>query len=427
MGLIEILNEKQKRVVAAVKEHAETLLDHTPNFKYFTLHGSSHIENMFNMADTLINNGISLNQDEAFLLSLSICIHDLGMVVPLSQLSFVDVFSGKNQIADPASLELFIRQNHHELIDKYMEDNFIFLTNLGVSPSDCAVINEIGRGHRKIPLSLQYGTAKNLGALLRVIDEFDIGPERAPIAVLRQNYKDMDGTSCWHWFKHNIVEHWRIGDNVVYSIEDGIKNITFKLIVHPPHNKSIPYWSRQIARPINKTLIDDGAADIIFEKWKIRIKFDNKNSLSKSMWLGQDWDSIEEKALSHGRKVILLIDDEVRKMEDLFIPLMERFHIEYSPNARDAFIKLEASKIDLAVVDLQVSSGEIWSADETEQFKSTGKNICKEILLKYPKTKIGILTGSRYEVDVKELPLVFFLRKPVDPEKFEEKIYEVLN
>jgi hypothetical protein len=40
---------------------------------------------------------------------------------------------------------------------------------------------------------------------------------------------------------------------------------------------------------------------------------------------------------------------------------------------------------------------------------------------------VGILSGTRHDVDIEELNLEFFLKKPVDPEKFEERIYAVLE
>ena len=152
------------------------------------------------------------------------------------------------------------------------------------------------------------------------------------------------------------------------------------------------------------------------------------NELSKANPLGSEWEKIEKKALSHGRKVILLIDDEVRKMKDLLVPLMNDFHIIFAPHARDALTKVAATKIDLAIVDMQIGSGGLWNAEETENFKATGKKLCEEIRKISPETKVGILTGTRYNLDSCEnLPLKFLIRKPVDPKRFEGIIYEILK
>lgn len=427
MHLIDLLSPDKKRIFEAVKKNSEELLDCSPKFKFFTLHGKIHIENMIGLADSLIEGGLNLTSEDAFLLSIAICVHDLGMIIPLKDVPYTEILKGRQQVSDTASIENLVREYHHELINSYMAKNFGFLTSLGISPSDCGLIEEIAKSHRKTNLSSQRGCVKYLGALLRVLDEFDIGSTRAPIGVFRQNYEDMDGNSCWHWFKHNIVDTWRVGHNVNFITKDIGKIIQFKLIVRPSKTESIPYWLKQISRPMLKVLKDEGAASIIKEKWNIIISLAYDFDSSKAVTLGKDWELIETKSLSHGRKVILVVDDEVRKMEDLFIPLMNNFYVLFSPNARDALTKISATKVDLAIIDLQVGSGDLWGAEETHNYKQTGKKLCEEINLKYTETKVGILSGTRHDVNLEGLRLEFFFKKPVDPEKFEEEVNAILE
>jgi hypothetical protein len=198
--------------------------------------------------------------------------------------------------------------------------------------------------------------------------------------------------------------------------------------VRSPLEGNIPYWLHQIKRPMNKVLYGEDVAQIILERWKIKIKIEEMSDLSKPNYLGPEWEKIEQKALSHSRGVILLIDDEVRKMEDLFTNLMKDFHIIYSPNAKDALEKINEIKVDLAIVDMQIGSGKLWTSQETGDYKLTGKKLCEEIIRKSPKTKIGILTGTRYDLDpCRDLPLVFLLKKPIDPEVFERRIFDVFR
>lgn len=428
MTILDLMDPEKKPIVSAVKHHAEQLLDHSPKFRYFTLHGKAHIESMLRTADLFLNLGISLCENEAYLLCLAICIHDLGMVVPLNQASYTEIFQGRPQIADPALIELFIRDVHHELVDSYVAEHFDFLTSLGLTPPECGLLKEIARSHRRISLSELTGYARNLGGLLRIIDEFDIGPARAPAEVLRNTYKDMDATSCWHWFKHNIVDTWSLGHNIQLITEKTAKTIRLELIVRPPEAKSIPYWRHQIMRPLRRVLFDEGAAGVIVEHWGIRIRVEHSDVSSKANPLGNEWEEIEQKAFSHGRKVILLIDDEVRKMEDLLIPLMHDFHIIFSPNAKDALTKIRATEINLAIIDMQIGSGRLWTPQETDNYKATGKKLCEEILKLSPKTKVGILTGTRYDLkSCAGLPLEFIMKKPVDPEEFESAINDIFK
>ncbi|MFX1504417.1 MAG: hypothetical protein ACFFDH_25890, partial [Promethearchaeota archaeon] len=145
--------------------------------------------------------------------------------------------------------------------------------------------------------------------------------------------------------------------------------------------------------------------------------------------LGLIWEEIEQKAFSHGRKVILLIDDEMRKMEDLLFPLMTDFYIIFSPNAKDALTKINATdNISLVIIDMQIGSAGLWTPEDTDNFKTTGIKLCHEILKKFPKIKIGILTGTRYKINsYNDLPLAFFLKKPIDPEEFERMIRDIIK
>lgn len=321
-----------------------------------------------------------------------------------------------------------IRESHHELIDNYVISHFDFLLSLGLTPQECVLLRDISKCHRKIDLNQTTGYVKSIGAILRVIDELDIYTSRAPSSVLIEQYDEMDSTSCWHWLKHNICEDWMLEHNV--EIERGVQNkVIFNIAVHPPKSSSIPYWLTQVRRPIQRVLYDEGSARIISEKFNLIVSIQVSSELSSDLQLGDDWLLIHDKALSAGRKVILVIDDEVRKLEDLFLPLMQSYHVIFAQNAKDGLDKLAATKIDFAVVDLQVGSGFQWSAEETQDFKMTGVKVCKEILSQHPDTKVGILTGSRYDIaEVESLTgLQFLLRKPIDPEIFEKEIDNVLS
>jgi len=403
-------------------------LDHTPRFKYFTLHGAQHIHNLFTITDLLTECGLRLTKDQAFLLGCAICTHDLGMIVPLITLDISELFPGMPQPAEPTDLERQIRNAHHTLIGNYIDNNFGFLTSLGLTPGDCALIRDIGRCHRKIDLTTTEGFPRSIGALLRVVDELDVFASRAPQAILRANFHEMDATSCWHWFKHIIVEDWRLGHNV-QVVPGAAPKITFKIAVHPSKATSIPYWLTQIYRPINRVLFDEAAARIVSETWGIQLEATRSQELSSAVPLGTEWGDLENKALSAGRKVILVVDDEVRKLVDLFLPIMMDYHVMFAPNTKDGLDKLAAAEIDLAIIDLQIGSGLQWSADDTSDFKMTGVKLCQEIHAKYPKTKFGILTGSRYNTnEAKGLPgLQFLLKKPVDPDELHKEVKRVLS
>lgn len=420
--------ENKANTLRAVKGHAESLMNHSPRFKFFTLHGTQHFENLFEILLQLQDGGIKLSEHELYLLSLAICIHDLGMVVSLAEKDTIEILEGRPEATDPAALEEFIRTVHHELVDAYYQDNLGFLLALGISPPELALVRDISRCHRKVFLHQQLGLVKYLGALLRVIDELDLGSNRAPIAVFRNLAAEMDATSCWHWFKHNIVAPWTPNHTLLYKTEGKHKTIEFILTVHPSKVESTQYWLRQIRGPIWKAIDDNGAGEIIKDHFGVSIKLTTGFEMSGANNLGEWWGNIEDRALSAGRKVILVIDDEFRKLEDLFVPLQDDYHVLQARNAKEALVTLKAKEVDLAIVDMQIGSGGLWSEDETDEFKRTGIKLCREIRALHPATIVGILTGTKHSLPaLEELDVSFFWRKPIDPNYLKEQVHAILR
>jgi hypothetical protein len=388
---------------------------------------SPRLNNLFRIFELLLRGGIKLSRHEIYLLSLAICIHDLGMVCALRDWQIVDVLEGAEESADPAALEDFIREAHHKLVENYLEDNAGFLTSAGVSVPDIGHVRDISKCHRKVILEDQSGFVKHLGAL-RIIDELDVSYERAPADILRNSYREMDATSCWHWFKHNIVEPWQLGHTVSYEETNRQKAISFYIGVCPTEESTIPYWATQTLNPIIRVLRHEGARKIILERFSVEITAEIRDELCKVNKLDQTWQQIEKRALSSSHPVILVVDDEFRKYQDLFLPLIGKYHIMSATNANDALIKIQAARPRLVIVDMQVSSGGIWTDSETKDFKFTGYKLCQEIRTRFPDMLLGTFTGTRYPVpDMTDLKLSFDLRKPVDPDYFVDKIQRVLS
>ncbi len=60
---------------------------------------------------------------------------------------------------------------------------------------------------------------------------------------------------------------------------------------------------------------------------------------------------------------------------------MDQYHVIPAFHAKDALAKLQAANVDLAIVDMQIGSGGIWSENQTQDFKATGCRLCQEICL----------------------------------------------
>jgi hypothetical protein len=422
------LTEKHRETLAIVKSNAERLLNYTPRFRFFTLHGSNHLESLFEILSLLLDGGIELSEQELYLLSLALCIHDLGMVSQLRDLELEDILQGKPESADPAGVEDYIREIHHELVDRFVESHLDFLASSGLTPAEIGHVIDISRCHRKVVLETQSGFIQYLGALLRIVDELDLSAKRAPVDVLRNHYQAMDATSCWHWFKHNIVEPWHINQTVSYSLVDGRKAITFRVGVRPTDERTIDYWLSQTIDPLVRVVRDEGAGQIVKEKFGVNINVEPADELCRVNKLDSVWSEIEKKSLSSSLPVILAVDDQFGKLEDLFLPLMRKFRVMSSDSAKDALIKLRATDVKLVIIDMQMGSGGMWNASETSDYKFTGQKLCEEIRANWPEVRIGILTGTRYSLPPLEyLKLAFLLRKPVDPDLFVKKVTDVLS
>lgn len=426
--ILSKLNTQNRDALVAVKRKSAELLDRNPRFKYFTLHGEAHLSSLFDVFKLLIDGGITLTQEDLFVLSLAICTHDLGMVVALSDKQTDDLLDGKPQDTDPTLIEEFVRKTHHDLVALYYQQDFNFLTSLQISPQTVGLVREVSRMHRQIPLSARSGKIKTLGALLRVIDELDLSAARAPYTVLEAIYPDIDATSCWHWYKHNIVEGWSVSQNVFFNDLNSRKSIVFKLQVHPCSVKSIPYWLNQVRRPIHKALDDDGAASIVLESFGVKISVETDSESSYPSDFGPHWRNIEDRALSSGLPVVVVIDDEHRKIEDLFLPLMDRYYVMMAYNAKDAFTKLEAKQAALAIVDMQVPSGGRYTSNETEDYKCTGKLICRDLRSQFPQTKVLILTATKHPLpDFDTYAPDKILAKPIHPDELETVVDSLIK
>lgn len=421
--VISRLKTDDSTKLQALKTRAEELLDHTPRFKFFTLHGKAHLNSLFNILEIFLSEGFQLSEEELLILSSAICVHDLGMVIKLREKDLIYILDGRSQSADPSVLENKIRDLHHELLDSYLEQDLVFLAGLGYSPQEISDIRIVSKCHRRLDLHAQHGRLKKLGALLRIVDELDLSAERAPYGVFRNLSDEMDATATWHWFKHNIVLPWDIGNTVHSKTLNNRRELEFNIIVRPSRLDSIKYWTTQISRPIIKALYDDGVSSILRSEFSIAVAIRNDVDASSPNDLGVEWAEMEEKALSESRNVILIADDEYRKIEASFVPLMDDYAVVSAPNAKAALERVQARKVDFVIADLQIGSGGIWSEEETRGFKFTGIRLIQELRCINPELGIGILSGSKYNLsEIDDLDVEFFLRKPSDPDDLKAQI-----
>jgi CheY-like chemotaxis protein len=314
------------------------------------------------------------------------------------------------------------------MVQRYVSSEFSFLTNLGIQLPELAIITDVAKAHRKVKLQDQRDIVKRLGALMRLIDELDTGPSRAPIPSFLQRYGEMDDISLFHWYKHIITEPWTVDNNLQYQNINGRKEICFSPVVHPHTARSIPYWLTQVMRPIRKALDDEQCQKIISESYGVKVTVRKETELSSKLHLGTEWALIEDKVLGAGRHTILVVDDEIKRIDDLFLPLMEKYYVHCVPRVKSALEQLEAKPVDLLVVDMQMPADGLWTAIETKDFRFTGMKIAEHVRDKYPGTKIVGLTGIKYALPDAAADLFdSILRKPIDPLDLLDEVGSLLH
>ena len=337
------------------------------------------------------------------------------MVLPLRSYTDDEIYRGPHPLTDPVHFENHVRDVHHEVIGKYFEENLSFAINLGLTVADLTIVEAIGKAHRKVKLSTLPVQERRLGALMRLIDELDIGPHRAPADVFDAFFAEMESISRWHWYKHIITAPWQHGANVSYQSLNGKKEIFFSVTVYPARMESVGYWLPQVARPIEKALKDEECGAIIYGEYGVTISVRRDGASSRMSPLGKQRQAVEDQVLTGRRPVVLIIDDESKKIDDLFHFVQEDFHIHRVPRVTSGIQYMEAADVAIAVVDMQMPDDGLWGSEETENYRMTGAKVVELIRERWPKTKLCILSGTRHKIADEVLQLVdLVLRKPID-------------
>lgn len=102
-----------KKICKYGVQRAETIRD---TFPMYTLHNETHICNVMQLMANLLGDDLEkLTRDEAAMLILSACCHDIGM--SYSNEEKQDLFS------DPDRLEQYLENNHHEYVKAFSSGN----------------------------------------------------------------------------------------------------------------------------------------------------------------------------------------------------------------------------------------------------------------------------------------------------------------
>ena len=178
----------------------------TQQFPHYTLHGREHLEEVDRLARLVYKATPRLNEEDANLLRLALIMHDFSMV---------DVPSPKReeelraQMGVGISFADIVRKTHQdEIVNSFKKPERIAYLMSAFGGDQAHVVQDactIAKYHRFNALVDAPEHLKALCALVRIIDELDIGPKRAPIPAYEAMRGRMEDVSRFHWLKHIVA------------------------------------------------------------------------------------------------------------------------------------------------------------------------------------------------------------------------------
>lgn len=222
---------------------------------YYTLHGLDHSNSVIAILEELVdglNPADGLNETEIFCLLSAALLHDVGMV--LKYPDDEERAARKSELKKrPYSVQDLIRDEHHIRSGRYITEHS---KELKLDHREAECIKLIVKGHRKIkleseeyedrPIGLKPVRIRLLSALLRLADELDLLPERAPGTLLNILENDMPDYSRIHWLKHYYTSGL-----LIETSESGKGRKRTSIEIH------CQYPNEEVGRKITEVLIMD--------------------------------------------------------------------------------------------------------------------------------------------------------------------------
>jgi hypothetical protein len=254
---------------------------------YYTLHGLDHSNSVIKIVEKLVdglNPEDKLNETEIFCLLSAALLHDVGML-----LKYPDDAEKAAQISKlkkrPYSVQDLIRDEHHIRSGRYITEH---AKGLQLDHREAECIRLVVEGHRQIklesdeynerPIGLASVRVRLLSALLRLADELDLLPERAPGTLYDILKNDMPDYSRLHWLKHYYSSGLLIKTS---EPEKGKKRTSIEI--------HCQYPNEEVGRKITEVLIADPIENTLNEVRMIlldcglRLNFDYKIEINSTL------------------------------------------------------------------------------------------------------------------------------------------------
>jgi hypothetical protein len=264
MELKQKLGENFTSKLNIIEQEAETIWKKGEFYHvYYTLHGLDHSNSVIQILEKLIdglNSEEKLNETEIFCLLSAAYLHDVGMLCKYSDDD--KNAARKSELKKrPYSVQDLIRDEHHIRSGRYIMEH---AEGLKLDHREAEYIRLIVEGHRQIKLESDEYNEKAIGltsvrvrllsALLRLADELDLLPERAPGTLYDILKNNMPDYSRIHWLKHYYTSGLLIETS---ESEKGRKRTS--IVVH------CQYPNEEVGRKITEVLISNPIEETLIE------------------------------------------------------------------------------------------------------------------------------------------------------------------
>lgn len=245
-------------------------------FPDFTLHGREHLEELDRLVLLMAQAIPELKRDPnaVSLLRLAVILHDYAMVAVPTTDREAEL---REQMGPEVSFAEIVRKTHQDEIVHALSnsDTTAVLTStfpnagLGHLKDAC----EIAKFHRFHPLKKAPEHLRGLCALMRLVDELEIGPRRAPRPAYLAKRARMGPESRLHWLKHICSREIdkRLG-TMTFEERGGNRRIVKVWVAVAATADSWRGLQDLVYQKIRRCLLDEGVSQIVKDRWHVEVQ-----------------------------------------------------------------------------------------------------------------------------------------------------------
>ncbi len=243
------------------------------HFPHFTLHGREHLEEVDRLARLVHKATPQLSEEQANLLRLALIMHDFAMVAVPSPEREAEL---RARMGVDISFADIVRKTHQdEIANSFAKEDRIAYLMSTFGGDQAHVVQDactIAQYHRFKPLADAPPHLKALCALVRIIDELDIGPRRAPIPAYEAMRERMEDVSRFHWLKH--IQCRPIMPDATFTVElcEHERRVLRIWVAVRATGDTWQWMQDHICAKIRSCLDDDGVNTILAERLGIRFE-----------------------------------------------------------------------------------------------------------------------------------------------------------